>query len=285
MTLQLLNSPALLSAAPDDPWSQQVILEDAWLLQALKRAGLAGRRVAWQEAAAGPALMRSAWDCYQHLDDFRRLLESPPEDLRLFNPPQLQLWNLDKAYLLELGSKGVPCIPSILLRRPADFTEIPADEAVLKPACGGGGVNCFRLKRGQPMPAGWERAFDPEFGALLQPFLPAVLGQGEVSLIAIAGAVTHGLRKTPRPGEFRCQDDHGGSVHFHRPAADEIAVALAALAACPVQPLYARIDLLRDSQGQPCLVELELIEPELFLRCHPPAATALAHALLEALKS
>jgi glutathione synthase/RimK-type ligase-like ATP-grasp enzyme len=118
---------------------------------------------------------------------------------------------------------------------------------------------------------------------LLQPFLPSVLSQGEVSLILIAGKVSHAIRKTPREGDFRVQDDHGGQVYAHTPCTEEIAFAEAAVAACVVTPLYARVDVLRDEANRLRLIELELIEPELFFRFNPLAADTLAQHIRTAL--
>jgi glutathione synthase/RimK-type ligase-like ATP-grasp enzyme len=114
---------------------------------------------------------------------------------------------------------------------------------------------------------------------LLQPFLPSILTDGEVSLIVIDGTVTHAVRKVAAAGEFRVQDDHGGRVLAHTPAPDEIAVAEQAIAACRPHPVYARVDLVRMPDGVPAIMELELVEPELFFRFAPHAASRLAAAV------
>jgi glutathione synthase/RimK-type ligase-like ATP-grasp enzyme len=118
---------------------------------------------------------------------------------------------------------------------------------------------------------------------MVQRFEPAIVAEGELSLIVIDGATTHAIRKTARAGDFRVQDDHGGTVHAHAPSAEERAFAEAAVAACPSLPLYARVDFVRDGGGFR-LMELELVEPELFFRFHPPAADTLARALAEKLR-
>ena len=116
---------------------------------------------------------------------------------------------------------------------------------------------------------------------MLQPFLGSVLTQGEFSLIVIGGRCTHAVRKIAKAGDFRVQDDHGGTVHPHTPTADEIVFAESAVAACAQAPLYARVDAVRDDAGALSLMELELVEPELFFRFSPPAADALAGAIAE----
>ena len=124
-----------------------------------------------------------------------------------------------------------------------------------------------------------------DHGSVLPPGSSALVvsAEGELSLIVIDGRTTHAIRKTARAGDFRVQDDHGGTVHPHVPAADERAFAEAAVAACPSCPLSARVDFVRDPAGGFRLMELELVEPELFFRFHPPAAQALASALAEKL--
>jgi glutathione synthase/RimK-type ligase-like ATP-grasp enzyme len=118
---------------------------------------------------------------------------------------------------------------------------------------------------------------------LVQPFMPSVLEKGEVSLIVVDGRCTHAVRKKPKAGDFRVQDDHGGTVHHHEPCAAEIAAAERAVSACPHSALYARVDLVEDGDVLR-VMELELIEPELFFRFCPAAAQHLARAVVASLK-
>jgi glutathione synthase/RimK-type ligase-like ATP-grasp enzyme len=114
---------------------------------------------------------------------------------------------------------------------------------------------------------------------LLQPFVADVVTTGEDTLVAIAGRVTHGLRKRAKPGDFRVQDDHGGTVHHLEPSVEQVEFAERALAACDEVPAYGRVDLVRLDDGSLAVMELELVEPELWLRLHPPAAEAMAAAI------
>jgi glutathione synthase/RimK-type ligase-like ATP-grasp enzyme len=114
---------------------------------------------------------------------------------------------------------------------------------------------------------------------LLQDFQESVLNQGEISFIVIGGRCTHAVCKRPKAGDFRVQDDHGGTVTEYHCSAEEAQFAERAVLACPEMPLYARVDVVRDQRGGLVVMELELLEPELFFRFHPPAADALAHAL------
>ena len=103
-----------------------------------------------------------------------------------------------------------------------------------------------------------------------------MLEQGEISLMVMDGRVSHAIRKTPKANDFRVQDDHGGTVHAHEASAEEIAFAEAAVAAVPFDVIYARVDVIRDNAGQLAIMELEMVEPELFFRFHPAAADQLA---------
>ncbi len=114
---------------------------------------------------------------------------------------------------------------------------------------------------------------------ILQPLQQSVMRDGEDTLMFFNGCVTHAMRKVPRHGDFRVQDDHGGTVHPYEPSDAQIEFAQRAMAACQPAPAYGRVDLVRDNHGNFAVMELELIEPGLWLRSHPPATTAFADAI------
>ena len=113
---------------------------------------------------------------------------------------------------------------------------------------------------------------------LLQPFLPAVLNEGERSLVYFGGAFSHALDKVPIAGEFRVQEEHGGIITGVEPDSVSREAADAIVALIYPRPLYARVDLVRD-QGRPLLMELELVEPSLYLRTNPGAPERFAAAV------
>ena len=114
--------------------------------------------------------------------------------------------------------------------------------------------------------------------ALVQPFASSVVSAGESSLIYFGGVFSHAIRKIPAAGDFRVQIFHGGSVVAHTPTAAERWVAAAALALTPSPTSYARVDLV-SVDGEPAVMELEVIEPQLFLDHHPEAPARFAHQL------
>ncbi len=292
-TVQPIDVAILTESRYEDPpvvgWYERNILDEERLLgAALGRRGLTSRRLDWARAdvdwtRVGCAVFRTTWDYFLRPAEFAAWLDRAARATRLVNCESLVRWNLDKRYLADLTARGVRVVPGRVVergdRRPlADHLAAAGwEEAVLKPVVSGAGRETYRVEPGRAA------ALEPTFrrlvaaeAMLLQPFQRAVVEEGERSLVVIGGAVTHAVRKVARPGEFRVHDDHGGTVHPHAPSPAEIAFAEAAVAACDPRPLYARADIVRADDGEPVLMELELIEPELFFRFHPPAADELA---------
>jgi glutathione synthase/RimK-type ligase-like ATP-grasp enzyme len=202
--------------------------------------------------------------------------------LPLLNPPSVLRWNVDKIYLQRLADAGAPIAPTAWLDAgDPELAEAARqahgwDEAVIKPRRSGGSYRTERLRAGQLA------AFEPFNGpAMLQPFLPAVGTTGETSLVYFNGVFSHAVAKVARAGDFRVQPDWGGHVRAVTPDPDEFAAAEAALAAIDEGPLlYARVDLVRDLQGRPVVMELELLEPDLYLGEEIQAQTRFAEAVM-----
>lgn len=278
---------------PDETnWYQANILsEERLLMTGLEARGLRTRRVAWSNAEfdwkrARAAVFRSTWDYFDRFAEFSAWMDRVAGGLQFFNTPELVRWNVDKHYLRDLAGRGVNVPVTRFIERGQTTTldEVMAangwNEAILKPAVSGAARHTYRLNAANlEAHESVLRELLREESMMVQPFLGSVLTQGELSLMVIGGRCTHAVRKIAKPGDFRVQDDHGGTVHPHTPTAEEIAFAEAAVAACPQSPLYARVDAVRDDEGRLSLMELELVEPELFFRFHPPAADALAAAI------
>jgi glutathione synthase/RimK-type ligase-like ATP-grasp enzyme len=270
--------------------------EDALLAAALAPLGFACERVDWARADVdwrrfAAAVIRTPWDYFERFAEFSRWLTRVSEQTQLVHPAPLLRWNMDKHYLLELGGAGVAIPPTRVVERGSPLTlgEVLAQEGwgevVVKPCVGGAARWTFRAAA----PVGPDEA--ARFGRyvaaeamLVQPFLPAVLDEGEVTVVVFAGEPSHAVRKRAKPGDFRVQDDHGGTVHAHRATSAELELARAALAAAPWPTTYGRVDMVRGAGGAPVLMELELVEPELWLREAPEVApAAFARALVRAL--
>ncbi|AWI80354.1 hypothetical protein CEW87_13895 [Parazoarcus communis] len=293
----ILTEDRYLKLDTSEWYEAQIATEDGLVAQALAARGLTVGRVSWSDPAfcwrdTRAALFRSTWDYFHRFAEFSPWLDAAATQTRLLNPAELVRWNLDKRYLRDLSRAGVSVVPT----RYADVGEQHTlaaimdaegwDEVVFKPVVSGAARLTYRVGRDtlEAHEAVFARCLAAE-AMMVQRFEPAVLGEGELSLIVIEGRTTHAIRKTAAAGDFRVQDDHGGTVHAHQPRAEERAFAEAAIAACPSLPLYARVDFVRAGDGGFRLMELELVEPELFFRFHPPAADALADALAQRLKS
>ena len=291
----ILTEDRYLKPDPADWYQAQIQTEDGLLAQACANRGLSVSRASWSDPAfpwekARCALFRSTWDYFARIDEFGPWLERVAARTRLYNPAALIRWNLDKRYLAELAEAGTAVVPTryAAVGETRSLGDIMAEagwrEVVFKPVVSGAARLTYRVSLATLAvhEAIFARCLAAE-AMMVQAFQPAILAEGELSLIVIEGRATHAIRKTAASGDFRVQDDHGGKVHAHRPTGEEAAFAEAAVAAVPNLPLYARVDFVRDCEGGLRLMELELIEPELFFRFHPPAAAALAEALHERL--
>lgn len=282
---------------PVDPdwYVQQILEDDALLAAALQKHGLKVRRIDWNTpdfdwSSARVAVFRTTWDYFYKIQEFTAWMEHAGSQVRFINPLSLIRWNLDKHYLLDLQERGIPIVPTVALEKGhvADLNEYFAhfntSELVIKPCVAGAARETYRVKpdNAPEMTAHLNKLLEQE-AMLVQPFFESVPRDGEVSVVVINGAPQHAVLKRVKAGDFRVQDDFGGSVHPHTATEAEIQLALNAVAVCSPTPIYARVDMIKNTAGQPVISELELIEPELFLRKNPPAAEALAKGISESL--
>jgi hypothetical protein len=203
------------------------------------------------------------------------------EGVRLHNPGSVLIWNADKRYVGRLGQRGAPVVPTIYAQQLSQKIMEEArgrfgtDRLVAKPQVSSTAWQTIRWQRGRSLDGG------PEGPAMIQPYLPAIEETGEVSLIYFGGRFSHAISKRPQPGDFRVQPEYDGIIAVHDPAADEIEAAQRILAAVEEDLLYARVDLVRGLDGAPQLIELELIEPDLYLGYDRGGGGAFAAAARE----
>jgi glutathione synthase/RimK-type ligase-like ATP-grasp enzyme len=255
---------------------------------ALADMGLETSIVAWTAGqladwAGDLVVIRTTWDYTTRLPEFLGVLASLPAPVR--NDIDVVRWNSHKGYLVELAAAGVPVVPTTLLRG-ADLDQaaiqvpdLGSPEIVVKPAVSAGARGTGRFPTGSAEATAHLRAVLSQGDALVQPFQPEVAA-GERSVIFIGGRYSHAVLKTPAVGEYRVQERLGGVNTAHSATASELDAAEAALAAVPggaSRLLYARVDLI-GSPRSPLVMELELIEPELFLPLDSASATAFARA-------
>ena len=285
--------------------------EDLPLLEAAMHAvGARAQVVDWHDSkvdwsAFDIALLRSTWDYIDRLREFLAWVDAAARRTTLLNPPAVVRWNTDKHYLAELARAGVPVVPSTFIEpgrpmgQPGDnaasvlhafLAQQPgAAEFVVKPSVGAGSRDTQRHSRTrvEPAMAQAQRLLDAERSVLLQPYLESVDRDGETALIYFRGRFSHAIRKaallppgltgSPAVGLFAPE-----RITPRDPGTDEFRVAEQVLQSLPfAAPLYARIDLIRDSTGAPTLLELELTEPSLFFAHAGGAAERFTAAVLD----
>lgn len=262
--------------------------DDAPLVAALRERGLEPRTAVWSDpevdwAAFDLCLIRTVWDYFHRPGEFLAWVDRAGAAVEMWNPPQTLRWNAHKSYLRDLEAAGVPVIPTLWLEREStpDLAALLADrgwrDAILKPAVAGGSLGLHRVGDGVAAQQHLEELLE-RGDAMAQPFLASITG-GELSIVCVDGEPSHAVRKTPRAGDIRVQPEHGGLVERAAPDTREAEVARAVLAALPHPALYARVDLVRSSAGEPLLIELECIEPRLFLSHDARAAGRVAAAV------
>ena len=232
----------------------------------------------WRQFSA--VVIRTPWDYTADAEAFLSQLQIIEESSTpLANSLSTVRWNLDKTYLRELSTVGLSVVPTRWLtgvsQRELEHCakQFQAQELVIKPQLGAGAKDTLRLKPSQ---------FDDQLAKLyaqrpvmIQPFLEQIVSEGEYSLFFFAGSLCHTINKRPATGDFRVQEEHGGIITAVEPSAKMIAIATEIIHALPEKPLYARVDLVR-FQDSFVLMELELVEPSLYLRMSPQAATVFA---------
>jgi glutathione synthase/RimK-type ligase-like ATP-grasp enzyme len=252
----------------------------------LNRRGHEAIAVPWDSAQEWGefdlVVIRSTWDYFDRLQEFLAWVDGVAAVTRIINSPKVIRWNSHKGYLAELGAAGIPVVDSLALPQGTDDPESRLHaagwpEVVIKPAVDGGARHALRTSASAPGAAHHLRTLVAAGDVIVQPYLASV-EQGETSLFFFSGVFSHAVRKVPKPGDYRVQAMHGGSEEAHEPTSAERRLALEALALVPGEVAYARADFV-EVDGEPTLMELELIEPDLFLRMAPGSVARFADAV------
>jgi glutathione synthase/RimK-type ligase-like ATP-grasp enzyme len=242
--------------------------------------------VAWKRFEV--VVVRSCWDYHRRPEEFLRVLEGiVGAGARLENALELIRWNSAKTYLRDLEALGLAVTPTLWRPRLVTgelaelFAALASPEIVVKPVVGASAEGAFRLDRGSLRARQGEvEEYFGDRAVMVQPLARAVLEEGEHSLFYFDGELSHAVVKTPRPADFRSQEEHGGTVRSSQPDEKLRAAGAATLAALRTVPLYARVDMVRANDGAGFwLMELEVIEPSLYLRMDPAAPGRFAEAL------
>lgn len=268
-------------------------IDDELTYEPLRKLGWHVRAVPWRDphvdwSAYEAVVIRSPWDYTEALEPFLEAVERIDRSgTKLFNSLDIVRWNARKTYLQDLAQRGVPIIPTVWHDRlvPGElsklFASVDAPEGIIKPVVGANARGTWRLDKDVLHEKTPEiEAYYANGPFMMQPFVPAIVNEGEFSLTYFNGELSHTILKTPKTHDFRVQEEHGGILKRIEPEPELKAAGDRALRAVGESLLYARADFVRAPKGQGFwLMELELIEPSLYFRMDEQAADRFAHAL------
>lgn len=261
--------------------------DDRLLFDALTRRGINCAIALWNDPdyrwdQSRHTVLRSTWDYHLHLTEFMSWLERISSSTRVWNPLELVRWNVQKTYLLELQKSGVPVVPTRLVPHgtSVDLSEVLNKtgwaDAIIKPVVGLATYGVQRVCAGEAEKGQQAlTALLDDDDVLVQKYIPSVNDYGERSLVYIGGQFSHAVRKMP----FQALRVAGEAGETPATATEkELGVSQRALGCLKVTPLYARVDLVPDGENNPVIMELELVEPSLFVSFAPHAPQLFADA-------
>jgi glutathione synthase/RimK-type ligase-like ATP-grasp enzyme len=265
--------------------------DDRRAAAALHDLGLQTDAVCWDDPAVdwlgyGAVVLRSTWDYHRRVDEFHAWIDRmDATGARLWNPPRVLRWNTDKRYLARMAQPSLAPPPTAILER-GSAVNLEAlldargwDEAVVKPAISADGVSTERTSRARA--ASDQAVLDAMLGrgdVVVQRLVPEIRTNGEISMMFFSGVFSHAVSKRPQAGEFRVQERLGGKIERTDPTPALIEHAHALLDLHAQGYLYARVDVVATGEKF-VLMEVELLEPSLYLEHHPPSARAFALAI------
>ncbi|KXI29741.1 ATP-grasp domain-containing protein [Paraglaciecola hydrolytica] len=266
---------------------------DDMAFEPLQKLGWQAEHVSWRKPDVDwsnydVVVIRSTWDYQSDASAFLACLETiEASSARLENPLKLVKWNISKDYLRDMQQQGINIVPTLwfdsfeLQQIQQGFIQFACQQLVIKPLISANADHTYRLTSQNLRDM--HQQLTTEFAKrpfMLQPFLPAIVEEGEYSLFYFAGHYSHAILKRPKSGDFRVQEEHGGLLQSIEPCEEMLTCSRHALASLPEDALYARIDLVRH-QGEFALMEIELIEPSLYFNMDPLAAQRFADAFVE----
>jgi len=289
--LTILTDYRYVNPSQLDEYTQNVLDEDGLLAKACERLGMKVYRTNWDDdqmdwSTTKFAVFRTTWDYFERFPEFSKWLDKVQLQTKLINSKELIYWNLDKKYLKELEGKGVriPGTKYIEKEKTASLQSMVVEskwsKCILKPAVSGAARHTYKFDAKNV--SDYETIYSElisEESMMLQEYQEQITTKGEVSYMLFGGKYSHSILKKAKSGDFRVQDDFGGTLHAYEPSEEEVEFAEFALAQCPELPVYARVDVFWNNQNELVLGELELIEPELWFRKCDTAADACAQAI------
>lgn len=272
---------------------QNFFTYDRLLFEPMRNLGWAAEEISWKNKKIiwsnyDAVIVRSTWDYQDSPEDFINVLEKINKSTHLENDFDLMKWNMNKRYLFDLEQNGVKIVDTIWEKSfdpktaAEYFIRFNTDEIIIKPNISANADNTFRLTRERLVSnlSKLEQVFSKrEF--MVQPFLKSIIEEGEYSLFFFDGKISHAVLKKPKENDFRVQEEHGGDIQPINAPQNIISVAESIIRKLSTIPLYGRVDLVRTPRNDFALMELELIEPSLYLNKDNQAPQRFALAFAE----
>ena len=285
----VLTDSRYVNPLKTNTYISNVLREDKLVINALKEKNLSVVKKDWNDSifdweTTRSILFRSTWDYFDKFELFKKWFNKTKNKCLMINSTETIEWNIDKHYLLDLQEHQIPIPNSEFIKRGSsiDLSLLMQkknwNEIVVKPTISGAAKNTYRLKEEEIIQFGptWEKLIYKE-DFIVQEFQNNVITEGEVAMIVIGGKFTHAVLKKAKEGDFRVQDDFGGSIAIYNPSEEMVKLAEKCTRILTPIPSYARVDIIWDNLRELAVSELELIEPELWFRLNPNAAQKLAH--------
>ena len=284
----LLTDSRYVNPKKIDPYIQNVLKEDRLVMDGLEKLNLRTIKKDWNDtnfnwSSTKSAIFRSTWDYFDQFSNFRNWLELVKEQCYLINPYEQINWNLDKHYLLDLQKLDLPIVESVFVSKKTQLNLETISKSknwkdiVIKPTISGAARHTYHLKNDEikKFQDKWlSLTNDEDF--MVQEFQKNILSTGEIAVMLFGGEYSHSVLKKAKKGDFRVQDDFGGSVEKINPSLEIIELAEKTVKSLKTMPIYARVDIILDNDSNPVISELELIEPELWFRFKEESAYKLA---------
>lgn len=259
--------------------------EDMLLIAALGDIDVASVRIAWDTrvdwSSFTAVVISTTWDYHHRASEFLQWIDLASQATTMWNPPEMIRWNANKRYLIQMSEAGLAVIPTAAAGTVIGVGEAAdvwgADDVVIKPVVSASARGTAKFRATDVVGVGDHLAALSE-PMIVQPFQPSVETDGETSLVYFDGVYSHAVRKNPKPGDFRTQTHLGGTLAPTQPRSAQLTAAEEAIAFIDQLPLYVRVDLIEGDEG-PLLIELELIEPSLFLTVCEGSAERFAAAI------
>ncbi len=293
----LLTDSRYVNPSKIDPYIENVLKEDRLVMEGLEKLNLRTIKKDWNDtnfnwSSTKSAIFRSTWDYFDQFSNFRNWLDLVKDQCYLINPYQQINWNLDKHYLIDLQKLDLPIVESVFVSKKTNLNLETISKSknwkdiVIKPTISGAARHTYLLKNEEikNFQEKWLSLTSME-DFMVQEFQNNILSSGEIAVMLFGGKYSHSVLKKAKKGDFRVQDDFGGSVEKINPSLEIIQLAEKTIKSLKTIPIYSRVDIIFDNNNRPVISELELIEPELWFRFKEDSAYKLAEIVKDFLNN